>query len=177
MSTYNAGTEFWECSCVLACTVQCIFFGFVPLNFFGWEDSWKTPVWMWSKLNSMRFPVQPLQQRLLKSLFRSVFGEKTWPQNSSTALSLSRSSEIILTHHLAGRSCRQTLEKKGDAYQMFPNQVPFSGYLPPWHPESSDYSGSPFAPVPKCPYPRCKLSSKATISRTKPAKAHSKPVG
>lgn len=27
-----------------------------------------------------------------------------WPQNSSNALSLSRSSEIILTHHLSGRS-------------------------------------------------------------------------
>lgn len=109
MSVCNLATEFWVCAwnlCTCACLHCAAYFLCVcecKLFWLGWQLK-KCSV----SMNSEKLPLQNLQQRLLKSLFKSV-GEEMQPQSSSNASSLSRSSEINLTHHLAGKSSRLRL--------------------------------------------------------------------
>lgn len=99
-----------------------------------------------------------------------------WPQSSSNASSLSRSSEINLKHHLAGKSSRHRLWRgKEPLTKCFPLKYRSVDICPLLTLGAQITQWTSLPRYHMCVYSRCKLSSKAIDSweltkRTKPPK-------
>lgn len=161
------------------------FFWFCACNLFQLERQLKTSSanmeQTWSKRNSKKFPLQNLQQRLLKPLFRRVLEVlELWPQSSSNVLSLSRSSEINPTHHLAGKSSRLRLWRGNETLtKCFLRKYNSMDICPVLIRKAQIYPVNLFATYEEYACPSCKVSSKPVDSwqLKKKNKSHSKRVG